>query len=104
MTPANTDQLCALGMRLRHARLARNEDQKTFSIRVGVSVPTYRKMEAGNPGVAIGHWVQALWILGRDDDIDRLLAPTGSLFDRYEREKNMPARQRAGGRACARSR
>lgn len=90
------DRLHALGARLRAARLARNEDQKTFSIRVGVSVPTYRKMESGDPGVAIGHWFQALWILDSDADIDQVLNPKISLFEQYQRERVITRRQRAG--------
>jgi len=42
-------KLQALGTRLREERLRRNETQALFAARVGVSVPTLRKMEAGDP-------------------------------------------------------
>lgn len=58
---------------MRTIRLDRNETQKRFSSRLGVSVPTLRAMGQGDPGVRIGLWVEALWLLDRLDDLDRLL-------------------------------
>ena len=52
-----------LGQRLRLARLAREDCQQSFVFRIGVSVPTLRKMETGSPQVAIGTWVKALDLL-----------------------------------------
>ena len=86
--------LSRLGRRLRDARLKRNEPQREFAVRLGVSIPTLRKMETGNPSVSIGVWVDALDLLDRLSDIDQLLSIETSLFEQYDRTKKKP-RQRA---------
>jgi transcriptional regulator with XRE-family HTH domain len=89
-----TDSLKALGVRLREERLRRNETQKVFASRIGVSVPTLYKMEKGDHKVQLGHWAVALDLLGHVEDFDRLLMPKESLFDKYEQIQK-PKRQRA---------
>jgi transcriptional regulator with XRE-family HTH domain len=86
--------LKALGARLREERLRRNETQKVFASRIGVSVPTLYKMEKGDDRVQLGHWAMALDILGHVEDIDRLLRPKENLFAKYEQTQK-PKRQRA---------
>jgi transcriptional regulator with XRE-family HTH domain len=88
--------LASLGARLRANRLARNEPQARFAARLGISVPTLRRMERGDPAAQIGHWLAALDILGRAGDLDGLLAPSKSLFDAIAPPK---ARQRARRRS-----
>ena len=90
-----TSQLQSLGTRLKDARLERNESQQRFAARLGVSVPTLRKMEKGDPTVAVGTWAQALWLLDRVADLDKVLAPT-SLFAEWDRRQALKKRQRAG--------
>jgi transcriptional regulator with XRE-family HTH domain len=87
-----------LGSRLRNERLKRNETQAIFAARIGVSVPTLRKMESGDPTVLIGHWAASLDILDRAGDIDAILAEPDDLFAKYEMSK-APARQRASRNA-----
>lgn len=83
-----------LGSRLRNERLKRNETQAMFAARIGVSVPTLRKMEAGDSAVLIGHWTTALDILDHAGDIDAILAEPEDLFAKYEMLK-APVRRRA---------
>jgi transcriptional regulator with XRE-family HTH domain len=90
--------LRTLGQRLREARLDRNETQRDFAARLGVSIPTLRKMELGDPTVSIGLWAEALWVLGRQGDLDQLLSPEESLFDRYEKSARKHQRKRASTR------
>lgn len=90
-------RLQSLGMRLKEARLDRNESQKRFAARLGVSVPTYRKMEKGDPTVAVGTWAEALWLLDRLEDLDKVLAHT-SLFEEWENRQAPKKRRRAGKR------
>jgi len=92
-----SDRLTALGTRLREERLRLNETQKVFAARIGVSVPTLYKMESGSHRVALGHWAEALDLLGRVEDLDKLLASKESLFDKYERTQK-PKRQRASSK------
>lgn len=83
-----------LGSRLRNERLKRNETQAVFAARIGVSVPTLRKMESGDATVLIGHWATALDILDRSGDVDAILAEPEDLFAKYEL-MNTPKRRRA---------
>ena len=88
------DCLKALGNRLREERLRRNETQKVFAARIGVSVPTLYKMESGDHRVQLGHWAVALDLLGRRDDLNQLLNPKENLFAKYEQGQK-PKRRRA---------
>jgi len=90
-------RLQSLGLRLRAERLKRNEAQKKFAARLGVSVPTLAKMESGHPGVQIGNWLTALGILDRSSDIDAILAEPVDLFAEYDKA-HAPARKRASRR------
>lgn len=89
--------LAELGSRLRQARLKRNEAQARFAARLGISIPTLRKMEKGDPSVQVGLWAEALSMLDRIDDFEALLKKRGTLFDRWE-EKQHKIRKRASKR------
>lgn len=89
--------LTELGSRVRRARLDRNEPQIRFAARLGISIPTLRKMEKGDPSVQIGLWAEALMILDRLSDIDALLKKRETLFDQFE-EKQEKFRKRASKR------
>ncbi|WP_419616278.1 helix-turn-helix domain-containing protein, partial [Thiolapillus sp.] len=53
--PQDTENILReLGERLRHRRLARRDRQSDMAARIGVSRPTYSKLENGDPGVAVG--------------------------------------------------
>jgi len=91
------EQLTELGQRLRRLRLDRNESQERFATRLGVSIPTLRKMERGDPTVSVGLWADALWLLDRLSDLERLLVPQQSLFDQFEKQQKK-LRQRASKR------
>lgn len=88
--------LVELGRQLQTLRLARNDRQADFAARLGVSIPTLRKLEQGDPAVAIGTWMDAIWLLGRLAEVEKILAPSQSLFDRWETQQRQPrARKRA---------
>lgn len=96
-----SDALLALGMRLRQTRIAKGDSQVVFARRIGVSVPTLRDLEQGNPRVSLGIYVAALWALSRLQELDLLLIPRESLFKQFARR---PAeRQRAPRRAKAKA-
>ena len=86
-----------LGSRLRAERLRRDETQALFAARIGVSVPTLRKMESGDPTVMVGYWSTALEVLDRAADLDAILAEPEDLFAKYEQMK-APSRRRASRR------
>lgn len=87
-------ELLSLGQRLRKLRIERRDRQTDFAARLGVSIPTLRKMEQGDPSVAIGTWVDAFWLLDRLDDMKKVLAQPESLFSRWEQEHKTGTRQR----------
>lgn len=92
-----SSKLQSLGTRLKEARLERNESQKRFTARLGVSIPTLRKMEKGDPTVAVGTWAQALWLIDRAEDLDKILAHT-ALFAEWNNRQPPQNHQRAGKR------
>ena len=87
-----------LGARLKRVRLDRNESQVRFAARMGISVPTLRNMEKGDPAVSIGLWVEALWILNHLADLEGVLKKRESLFDQFDKGKPEKERRRASGR------
>jgi transcriptional regulator with XRE-family HTH domain len=88
------DSLKALGVRLRVERLRRNESQQVFAARIGVSIPTLYRMEAGDPKVQLGYWAAVLDVLDRAEEFKALLAPPEDLFAKYE-QIQQPVRRRA---------
>lgn len=72
--PAQQRQLTALGHRLRMARERRRMGTELFAERLGVSRETLRRLEKGDPTIAMGSFLKALRVLGLDRDIDKLAA------------------------------
>jgi transcriptional regulator with XRE-family HTH domain len=72
--PGVQKQLTALGLRLRLARERRRLGTELFAERMGVSRETLRRMEKGDPTIAVGTFMRALRVLGLERDIDQLAA------------------------------
>jgi len=75
MPPATTQALRSLGENLAIARVRRRESQRDWARRMGVSVPTLIRMERGDPGVGVGIYATALWLIGRAGALPELAAP-----------------------------
>lgn len=75
MPPSTVAALQQLGADLAVARLRRKESLKTWAKRIGVSVPTLLRLEAGEPGVSLGVLATALWLVGRDGTLATLASP-----------------------------
>jgi transcriptional regulator with XRE-family HTH domain len=73
--PAATQALRALGENLAIARTRRRESQRAWSKRLGISVPTLIRLERGDPGVGIGIYATALWLMGTVAGLPELAAP-----------------------------
>jgi transcriptional regulator with XRE-family HTH domain len=96
--PAAVTALRALGANLSVARKRRRESQREWSKRLGISVPTLIRMERGDPGVAAGIYVTALWLIGTIGGLADLAAPVadrGALENEVRR-----AIQRSGPRSA----
>jgi hypothetical protein len=75
MPPAAASALRKLGADLAVARLRRKESLASWAARMGTSVPTLMRMEAGETGVGIGLYATALWLMGRSGALADLAAP-----------------------------
>jgi hypothetical protein len=75
MPPATVAAIEKLGADLAVARLRRKESLKTWAQRMGVSVPTLQRLEAGDTGVGIGIVATALRLIQRDGALSQLAAP-----------------------------
>jgi transcriptional regulator with XRE-family HTH domain len=91
---AVTSALAALGENLAVARLRRRESQRAWALRLGVSVPTLIRMERGDPGVGMGIYATALWLIGRAAALPELADPQA---DRgaLERDVRVAVKRRA---------
>lgn len=75
LPPAATQALRTLGENLAIARVRRRESQRTWAKRLGISVPTLIRMERGDPGVGVGIYATALWLMGRVSALPAVAAP-----------------------------
>ncbi len=64
--------MTTLGTRLRDARLRRRVSLTAMAARVGVSRPTLRRLEQGDPSVNLSTLARVLTVLGLDTDLDLL--------------------------------
>ena len=55
--------LAIVGEAVRLARRRRRQTASDLAMRLGVSLPTFRKLERGDPSVSLGTFVTALWLL-----------------------------------------
>ena len=83
----SAEMLRTMGARIKAARIQRGDKQKTFAFRIGVSLPTLRGLESGEPTVAIGSFMNALQAVGRLDDMVAVLAGVGSTDQQRVRKK-----------------
>lgn len=75
LAPQTSNALEAMGAHLAVARVRRKQSLKAWAQRVGVTIPTLMRMEAGDPGVSIGIYATALWLIGRDGELARIASP-----------------------------
>ena len=57
--------LIQLGEHIRIARKRRKQSLALWAERMQVSIPTLRKVEAGDPTVSMATYATALWLIGR---------------------------------------
>lgn len=94
--PRHRGQLAALGHRLRAARLRRKLTQAVLAERVGVTLPTLRKLEAGDPSASLATVVRVLQALGLAQDIDKLAAQDELGRELQDIELKQPRRSTSG--------
>jgi hypothetical protein len=75
LPPATAGAIEKLGADLAVARLRRKESLRSWAQRLGVTVSTLQRLEAGDPSVGIGIVASALWLIKRDGELGNLAAP-----------------------------
>lgn len=95
--PRHLCQLTALGERLRAARLRRKLTQAMVAERVGVTLPTIRKLESGNPTSSLATVIRVLQVLGLAQDIDKLAAEDVLGRQLQDSELKRPRRRKTVG-------
>ncbi len=75
LPPATAGAIEKLGADLAVARLRRKESLRSWAQRMGITVSTLQRLEAGDPSVGIGIVATALWLIKRDGELGNLAAP-----------------------------
>ena len=100
LPPQAVEALRALGANLALARVRRREPLRDWAKRIGVSVRTLQRLEAGDPWVGMGVYAAALWLMGRADALPDLADPAldrGALaLDVRQAQERLARRNRAG--------
>lgn len=94
-TPLPVDRtLQRLGRNIALARLRRNLSQAALAERIGSSVNTVRRMEAGHPGTALQHLARTLQVLGGLGALDQLLDTQQDTIGLALMDEKLPRRAR----------
>lgn len=72
--PKNLRILQAVGENIKLARLRRKLSSAQVAERANIGRMTLYKIEQGNPSVAIGSYLQVLFILGLQNDLENIAA------------------------------
>ena len=75
LPPATLGALQKLGADLAVARLRRKESLRAWAKRLGVTLSTLQRLQAGDPTVSIGIVASALWLINRDGELGNPAAP-----------------------------
>lgn len=101
ISPATRRTMRALGEDLSVARRRRRITQADLAGRMGVSVGTVKRLEAGDPGVGIGSLAMALLAFGKLDRLANLLPEDqddiGQLIDRQHLPRRVRKPRRRDG-------
>lgn len=91
LPPRSRIELEELGLRLRRLRKSRGYSRDRLAELSYIGRNTLARMEAGDPGVAIGAWVQVLHVLGNDRTLALLLeVPREDGIESHARRKGLP--------------
>lgn len=93
--------LARLGEDLRIARARRRESLRSWAPRIGVSIPTLQRMEAGDPSVGVSVYATALWVIGRIEMFSELADPARD--EQAMLQEIMKTERRGGARTRVKS-
>lgn len=76
MLPAAVERnLRQLGEHIHIARKRRKESLAAYAARMQISIPTLRRLEAGDGSVSMAAYATALWVLGRVHYLSEIANP-----------------------------
>jgi transcriptional regulator with XRE-family HTH domain len=84
-----------LGHNISLARRRRHFSQQSLAERIGASVNTVRRMEAGHPGTALQHLARALQVFGELEKLDQLLDTAHDTIGLALMDARLPRRVRS---------
>ena len=82
--------LCIVGQNIQIARKRRRIPLRQMSERTLISVPTIRKVEAGDPSVSIGIFLQILWVLQLHTGFEKIADPTKDILGNMKELRRLP--------------
>jgi DNA-binding XRE family transcriptional regulator len=94
LPPVAVKALRDLGENIAVARLRRREPQRAWAERIGISVPTYVRLEKGDPSVSMAAYAGALWLMGRVQALPGVAAPESDLTALEQDVRAVRARER----------
>ena len=97
LPPPAAQAVVALGQGLALARQRRKESLRSWAQRMGVAVRTVQRMEKGDPGVGMGVYALAIWLVGRSQALADVALPE---FDMVALDAEVQAAQKRGRRAA----
>jgi transcriptional regulator with XRE-family HTH domain len=97
MPPPVARALRKLGHDLSVARRMRRMTQQDLAQRMDTSVSTVRRMEDGNPGTALHTFLRALHVLGRLEDMVKIMALDQDALGLELTQEQLPQRVRSAG-------
>ena len=97
MPPPVARALRKLGHDLSVARRTRRWTQQDLALRMDTSVSTVRRMEDGNPGTALHTFLRALHVLGRLEDMVRIMSLDQDALGLELMQEQMPQRVWSAG-------
>jgi transcriptional regulator with XRE-family HTH domain len=83
-----------LGQRLKLARVRRRLTQRELASRAGVSYVTMRAIEDGNLLTGLGAYLAAIWALGLERELQKLLDPDNDVEGKQLELSRTPRRAR----------
>jgi transcriptional regulator with XRE-family HTH domain len=93
-----SEALIELGEAILVARLRRRLSAQDFASRLAVTLPTLRKLERGEPGVALATFLTALWLLGLLERLRELAKPESDALGNMLEAACLPRRVRKSRR------
>jgi transcriptional regulator with XRE-family HTH domain len=95
VSPSTVRVLKRLGSHISLARRRRRWSQKDMAEQIGASVSTVRRLESGDPGIALQHLVGVMVAFGEMDQLNNLLDTSRDTVGLLLQDGELPKRVRA---------